>query len=41
VLRQRLITAALLILLVGAGVFVLSSAQVGLIFAAFVLTGAW
>ena len=40
-LRQRLITAALLILLVGAGAFVLSSAQVGLIFAAFVLVGAW
>ncbi len=40
-LRQRLITAVLLILLVGVGAFVLSSAQVGLIFAAFVLAGAW
>ena len=40
-LKQRLITAALLILLVGVGAFALSSAQVGLIFAAFVLAGAW
>ncbi|HDJ86539.1 MAG TPA: phosphatidate cytidylyltransferase [Chromatiales bacterium] len=40
-LKQRLITAALLILLVGVGAFVLSSAQIGLIFAAFVLAGAW
>lgn len=40
-LKQRLITAAFLILLVGAGAFVLSSAQIGLVFAAFVLAGAW
>ncbi|HQU15139.1 MAG: hypothetical protein B7Z66_06020 [Chromatiales bacterium 21-64-14] len=40
-LRQRLITAALLILVVGGGAFMLSSWQLGVIFAVFVLAGAW
>lgn len=40
-LRQRLITAALLILVVGGGTFALSSWQLGIIFAMFVLAGAW
>ncbi len=40
-LSRRLITAALLIAGVGAGVWFLSSAAVGVIFALFVLAGAW
>lgn len=40
-LSQRLTTAALLILLVTAGAFYLSSVEVGLIFALFVAAGAW